>query len=253
MRAMGSAYTDLLADRPSLLFQMQSYAACADPEIQAGRARALRRPRAAGRRGDGRDARRAVGVLRPRDAAQRHRRARPRRARAGEEWAACWVDPASMHEDDDASMLDRLGAFIYRRRRAVLWGSLAVVLAAGVFGGPVFGLLDSGDDFDDPQAEAVLASRDVAARDGRERVARPRRARAARRAGRLRGGAGQARPGRGGAARPRDRARRPATSAAATATSSPRTGAPPTSSRRSAPTPAACSSACSRGSSACPA
>ena len=58
-------------------------------------------------------------------------------------------------------MLDRLGGFLYRRRRAVLWASLAVVLAAGVFGGPVFGLLDSGDDFDDPQAEAVLASRDV--------------------------------------------------------------------------------------------
>ena len=93
-------------------------------------------------------------------------------------------------------MLDRLGAFLYRRRRAVLWSSLAVVLAAGVFGGPVFGLLDSGDDFDDPKAEAVLASRDVPACDGRERVARPRRARAARSAGRLRGGAGQARAGR---------------------------------------------------------
>ena len=43
----------------------------------------------------------------------------------------------------------------------VLWSSLVVVLAAGFFGGPVFGLLDSGDDFDDPKAEAVLASRDV--------------------------------------------------------------------------------------------
>ena len=35
MPAMGQAYTDLLADRTSLLFQMQSYAASADPEIQA--------------------------------------------------------------------------------------------------------------------------------------------------------------------------------------------------------------------------
>ena len=35
MPAMGKAYTDLLADRTSLLFQMQSYAASADPEIQA--------------------------------------------------------------------------------------------------------------------------------------------------------------------------------------------------------------------------
>src|SRR3954468_3071932 len=35
MPAMGKAYTSLLADRPSLLFQMQSYAACADPEIRS--------------------------------------------------------------------------------------------------------------------------------------------------------------------------------------------------------------------------
>jgi AcrR family transcriptional regulator len=34
MRAMGQAYVDLLADRTMLLFQMQSYAACADPVIQ---------------------------------------------------------------------------------------------------------------------------------------------------------------------------------------------------------------------------
>jgi RND superfamily putative drug exporter len=58
-------------------------------------------------------------------------------------------------------MLDRLAALIHRRRRRFLWGSLVVVLVAGFFGGPVFGLLDSGDDFDDPRAEAVLASRDV--------------------------------------------------------------------------------------------
>jgi AcrR family transcriptional regulator len=35
MPAMGQAYEGLLADRVSLLFQMQSYAASADPEIQA--------------------------------------------------------------------------------------------------------------------------------------------------------------------------------------------------------------------------
>jgi AcrR family transcriptional regulator len=33
--AMGSAYMDLLADRRLLLFQMQQYAACSDPVIQA--------------------------------------------------------------------------------------------------------------------------------------------------------------------------------------------------------------------------
>jgi len=35
LKAMGDAYIDLLADRDALLFQMQSYAACADPEIRA--------------------------------------------------------------------------------------------------------------------------------------------------------------------------------------------------------------------------
>jgi AcrR family transcriptional regulator len=33
--AMGEAYVGLLADRQALLFQMQSYAACSDPVIQA--------------------------------------------------------------------------------------------------------------------------------------------------------------------------------------------------------------------------
>ena len=63
-------------------------------------------------------------------------------------------------------MLDRLAAFLYRRRRRVLWASLVVVLAAGFFGGPVFGLLESGDDFDDPQAEAPRASQDIARATG---------------------------------------------------------------------------------------
>jgi AcrR family transcriptional regulator len=35
LRAMGKAYIDLLGDRTQLLFQMQSYAACSDPVIQA--------------------------------------------------------------------------------------------------------------------------------------------------------------------------------------------------------------------------
>ena len=34
LSAMGHAYVGLLADRTALLFQMQSYAACADPQIQ---------------------------------------------------------------------------------------------------------------------------------------------------------------------------------------------------------------------------
>ena len=35
LQAMGRAYVDLLSDRTALLFQMQSYAACSDPVIQA--------------------------------------------------------------------------------------------------------------------------------------------------------------------------------------------------------------------------
>ncbi len=35
IQRMGRAYIELLADRELLLFQMQSYAACSDPEIQA--------------------------------------------------------------------------------------------------------------------------------------------------------------------------------------------------------------------------
>jgi AcrR family transcriptional regulator len=35
LHAMGKAYVELLADKSALLFQMQSYAACSDPVIQA--------------------------------------------------------------------------------------------------------------------------------------------------------------------------------------------------------------------------
>ena len=99
MAAMGDAYTALLADRPSLLFQMQSYAACADPEIQA----------------QVRDCY-ATLVRLVRDLTG----ASPAELFAffshgmllnviaaldldvlavGEEWAACWVDPKAMLED----------------------------------------------------------------------------------------------------------------------------------------------------------
>src|SRR3954447_7127818 len=58
-------------------------------------------------------------------------------------------------------MLDRLARLVYERRRRFLWGAVVVVLVAGFFGGPVFGLLDNDGDFDDPQADAVLAAHDV--------------------------------------------------------------------------------------------
>jgi uncharacterized membrane protein YdfJ with MMPL/SSD domain len=46
---------------------------------------------------------------------------------------------------------------IFRRRRAIAWGSLALVLVAAVFALPVFGELGNENDFDDPSAEAVTA------------------------------------------------------------------------------------------------
>jgi uncharacterized membrane protein YdfJ with MMPL/SSD domain len=54
-------------------------------------------------------------------------------------------------------MLDRLARFIGRRRRSVLAAAAVVVVFAGVFGGPVVGLLDTDDDFEDPAAESILA------------------------------------------------------------------------------------------------
>ena len=63
--AMGRAYSDLLADRTSLLFQMQSYAASSDPEIQARvRERYADLVRQV-RRGDGRRARASCGRSSP--------------------------------------------------------------------------------------------------------------------------------------------------------------------------------------------
>ena len=54
-------------------------------------------------------------------------------------------------------MLERLAGFLYRRRRFVLVFAVLVVLLGGVFGGPVFGALDSSGDFEDPKGESVRA------------------------------------------------------------------------------------------------
>ena len=58
-------------------------------------------------------------------------------------------------------MLDALGRFIARRRRAVLAVAVLVVVFAGAVGSPVVGLLDTDDDFEDPAAESVLATADI--------------------------------------------------------------------------------------------
>jgi RND superfamily putative drug exporter len=64
-------------------------------------------------------------------------------------------------------MLERLANFIARRRRAVLVASVIVVALAGAFGGPVVGLLDSGDDFEDSTSENVRATEAVNRATGR--------------------------------------------------------------------------------------
>ena len=140
---------------------MQSYAACADPEIQEhvreGFATLVRQVQeATGASPADLWSFFSHGMLLNVIAALQLEALGP-----GEEWATCWLDPHSRCRRPGL-MLDRLAALIYRRRRRFLWGSLAVVLVAGFFGGPVFGLLDSSGDFDDPSSEAPLASRDIA-------------------------------------------------------------------------------------------
>jgi RND superfamily putative drug exporter len=61
----------------------------------------------------------------------------------------------------------RLADVLFRRRRAVLVASVVLVFFAGAYGGPVVGLLDTGDDFEDPAAEAVQAREEIARTTGR--------------------------------------------------------------------------------------
>jgi AcrR family transcriptional regulator len=98
MAAMGQAYTALLADRTSLLFQMQSYAASGDPEIQARvRERYADLVRqvgeATGAEPDELWSFFANGMLLNVIAALNLEVLAP-----SEEWAACWVEPQKMLE-----------------------------------------------------------------------------------------------------------------------------------------------------------
>ena len=94
MKAMGDAYNGLLADRNALLFQMQSYAACADPEIQAhvreGFATLVRQVHEATGASPA-DLFFSHGMLLNVIAALQLEVLAP-----GEEWAACWLDPRAM-------------------------------------------------------------------------------------------------------------------------------------------------------------
>ena len=64
-------------------------------------------------------------------------------------------------------MFDALARLADRRRRLVLVVAGVFVLFAAAYGGPVVGLLDSNDDFEDHQSESVLARADVERATGR--------------------------------------------------------------------------------------
>ena len=102
LAAMGQAYTSLLADRTSLLFQMQSYAASADPEIQARvRERYADLVRQVAEATGAEPAQLweffSNGMLLNVIAALNLEVLAP-----SEEWAACWVDPHAMLEAAEA-------------------------------------------------------------------------------------------------------------------------------------------------------
>jgi uncharacterized membrane protein YdfJ with MMPL/SSD domain len=63
--------------------------------------------------------------------------------------------------------MEALARLIERRSRLILVATAVFVVAAGAYGGPVVGLLDSGDDFEDPAAEAVQAREAVERATGR--------------------------------------------------------------------------------------
>jgi AcrR family transcriptional regulator len=101
--AMGKAYSDLLGDRTSLLFQMQSYAASADPEIQARvRERYADLVRQVSEATGAEPAELwsffANGMLLNVIAALNLEVLAP-----SEEWAACWVEPHKMLEAAEAA------------------------------------------------------------------------------------------------------------------------------------------------------
>ena len=104
MPAMAKAYADLLADRTSLLFQMQSYAASSDAEIQA---RVRERYADLVRQVAGATGAEppelwsffSSGMLLNVIAALNLEVLAP-----NEDWAACWVDPLTMLADAEARL-----------------------------------------------------------------------------------------------------------------------------------------------------
>ena len=64
-------------------------------------------------------------------------------------------------------MLVALARLLERRRRPFLVGAAVLVFAAGAYGGPVVGLLETGDDFSDPDSQSIQARDTIARVTGR--------------------------------------------------------------------------------------
>ena len=64
-------------------------------------------------------------------------------------------------------MLDALARFAHAGRRRILVAAVLVFGAAGAFGGPVAGILESDGDFDDSASESIVAAADVERATGR--------------------------------------------------------------------------------------
>nr|MBA2766708.1 MMPL family transporter [Solirubrobacterales bacterium] len=65
-------------------------------------------------------------------------------------------------------MLARLAHHVTTRPRAMLVAAVAFLAVAGVLGGPVAGLLSTGDDFQDPGSESVSATERLERASGAE-------------------------------------------------------------------------------------
>jgi RND superfamily putative drug exporter len=63
-------------------------------------------------------------------------------------------------------VLSRLATFLHLRRRAVLFALVPVLAVAGMFGGPLPGLLGTEDNFDDSASESVIARKAIADASG---------------------------------------------------------------------------------------
>ena len=180
---------------------MQSYAACADPEIQEHVREGFADAGAPGPGGDRRLPGRPVVVLLPRDAAQRDRRAPARGARAGRGVGGLLARPAR------AARPTRTDARPPGRPDLPPAPALPVGLAGGGARGRLLrraGVRAARLErrLRRPQLGGAAGVARHRPRDQAQRGAGPRRAGAARRAGRLGGRPAQARPRRGRAEGP---------------------------------------------------